>query len=87
MRVPETVDSIVNRATQRRLTTIRTIWRWGRPVVTALAAFMFFLTALIYRDWIHAHRELFIGILIGSLLQVPGWLRDRWLWMKHFSWQ
>jgi len=56
-------------------------------VVTALAAFMFFLTALIYRDWIHAHRELFIGILIGSLLQVPGWLRDRWLWMKHFSWQ
>lgn len=37
--------------------------------------------------WLHAHLQFLWGVLVGSLLQVPGWLRDRWRWMKWFSWQ
>jgi hypothetical protein len=43
--------------------------------------------------WLHAHLELLLGILIGSLLELAvvcgpralRWIRDRWLWMKWFS--
>lgn len=37
--------------------------------------------------WLRLHREFLWGVLAGSLLQAPGWLRDRWLWLKWFSHQ
>jgi hypothetical protein len=62
------------------------------PIVTALfvSVCIGVLAAAIalkpFHAWLHAHLQLLLGILIGALLQVPGWLRDRWRWMKHFSW-
>jgi hypothetical protein len=40
-----------------------------------------------YHSWLHAHVEFLAGVSAGSLVQSVGWLRDRWRWMKHFSWQ
>jgi len=35
--------------------------------------------------WLHAHLELLLGFLLGTLAQTVPWLIDRWRWMKWFS--
>jgi len=40
-----------------------------------------------WHDWMHAHRELFMGIFLGTIWQSIPWLIDRWRWLKLFSWQ
>lgn len=77
-----TADEIVDRAV-RKEDTLRAVRRW-----CAVAAFVT-LVAITepVHAWLHAHLQFLWGVLVGSLLQVPGWLRDRWLWMKWFSWQ
>ena len=42
--------------------------------------------------WIHVHRELMLGILIGSttellIILASRWLWDRYLWLRWFSHQ
>ncbi len=36
---------------------------------------------------LHAHLELLLGFLLGTLAQSVPWLIDRWRWMKWFSHQ
>lgn len=37
--------------------------------------------------WLHAHLELLLGFLLGTLAQTVPWLIDRWCWVKWFSHQ
>lgn len=37
--------------------------------------------------WLHAHLQLLLGFLLGTLAQSVPWLIDRWRWMKWFSHQ
>lgn len=56
-------------------------WRW------AIAAFVTTLIALFrpVHAWLHAHLELLLGVLLGSLAQSVPWLIDRCRWIKWFS--
>jgi hypothetical protein len=86
---PLTSDDIVDRAAAReRRNRYRWVWwlnafRWVGIVLAILAVGLYQPT----HAWLHTHLEFLWGVLAGSLLQVPGWLRDRWRWMKWFSWQ
>lgn len=79
---PLTAEDIVYRASAEEAN--------RRAYYFILAALLFAAVLALYRpvhSWLHAHLELLLGILIGSLLQAPGWLLDRWRWMKWFSHQ
>jgi hypothetical protein len=39
-----------------------------------------------FYTWLHAHLELLLGFLLGTLAQSVPWLIDRWRWIKWFSW-
>jgi hypothetical protein len=38
-----------------------------------------------FHAWLHAHLELLLGFVLGTLAQSVPWLVDRWRWMKWFS--
>jgi hypothetical protein len=64
-------------------------WYWRVWLCCPLAILLLWVLALYPPSWtifLRAHVEFLWGVLAGSLLQVPGWLRDRWRWMKLFSW-
>lgn len=74
--------------TEKEIGFWRWYWRvwWCFPVVILLL----WVLALYPPSWtmyLRTHIEFLWGVLVGSLLQVPGWLRDRWRWMKWFSCQ
>jgi hypothetical protein len=59
---------------------------------------LFFLVAALMvgvppvHAWVIAHREFWLGVLIGSLLELAAvylsrWAWDRWLWLRWFSHQ
>jgi putative effector of murein hydrolase len=64
----------------------------GRRVLFLLSLLLVSLYEPIHA-WLHAHLQLLAGVVIGSVAQllvtggVARWLRDRWLWMRWFSWQ
>lgn len=83
---PRTADDIVDRAAARDEEPPR-LFVWG---IGWLAAGLILCVLALFQpihDWLHAHLQFLCGVVVGSLLQVPGWLYDRWLWLKWFSWQ
>lgn len=85
---PLTAEQIVERADRRdRIRKSRIyVAAWCAVSLLILAGFVFLFYEPVHA-WLHRHVELFLGILIGSLLQTIGWARDRWRWMRGFSWQ
>jgi hypothetical protein len=80
---PLTEQDIVDRAADRWR------WYWREWWCFPIAILLLWVLALYPPSWtifLRAHVEFLWGVLAGSLLQVPGWLRDRWRWMKLFSW-
>jgi len=84
---PVTSEDLVDRPT---------MWEAGRPyraarliaVLLAIAVAPFWPVPFL--RWIHLHRELIFGILIGSVAELlivlaSRWLWDRYLWLKWFS--
>lgn len=80
-RPPISEQDIVDRAEQRRR------GPFGWKISTLAVIFVLVLGALYdpIHAWLHRHLELIFGILIGSSLEMVGWIRDRWRWMKWFS--
>lgn len=65
--------------------------KWTLFFFNVLAWFLVALCALPFKWWFYSHREIFWGILIGSILEAgvifaSRWSLDRYLWIRWFSW-
>jgi len=86
--VPLTAQEIVDRAAAKSVWPLAG-WRFYWLVWWCFPAAIILLFALYapVHSWLHAHLQFLWGVLAGTLVQSVGWLRDRWRWLKWFSWQ
>lgn len=70
---PLTAEEIADRAEFKSRLWRNRLWWFAAAGVVVLAG----ITEPAH-TWLRAHLEFLWGVLAGTLLQVPGWLRDRW---------
>lgn len=84
MKVVLTEQEIVDRAAQREEAGVylgRWLRRWTAIALVVCIVGLF----RPFHTWLHAHLELLLGFLLGTLAQSVPWLVDRWRWLKWFS--
>ncbi len=83
-KAPLTEEEIVSRAAEREETG-RYLSRWLRRS-TALALLVCIVGIFQpVHSYLHAHLELLLGFLLGTLAQSVPWLIERYRWLKWFS--
>lgn len=79
-RLPPTAEEIADRAARKAHS-----WRYVAWWCAAVGAVILVGITEPAHTWLRAHLEFLGGVLVGSLLQVPGWLRDRWKLRQNLS--
>lgn len=89
---PLTEEEIVDRAARKAQN-----WAYLCRFFAAVAVVILVGITEPVHGWIRRHIEFMFGVTLGSWLELAvcerwpqrcfAWLRDRWLWLRWFSWQ